>query len=93
MITIPSGSLQGDIMVMDWDSDRLDIIAVDDTTGYPIDSSTNSSNLGTAVPKITTFATFPSNASPWGMIFDPMTNDILVSSWSSSSAQTHQVLM
>ena len=86
MKTIPSGSMGGNIMTMDWSNNLLRIISIDKDTGFPIDATTNSLNetnllpaLGTLkTPKLLDFVSFQGNASPWGMIFDPRTNDIFI---------------
>jgi len=77
---------------MDWSNDVLRIVSIDKDTGFPLNATNllNETNLlpalGTATPKFLDFVSFPGNASPWGMIFDPLTNDIFISSWEIGSA-------
>jgi len=92
MKTIPSGSMSGNIMTIDYSNGNLKIISIDKDTGFPLNATNplNETNLlpdlGTATPKILDFVNFPDTASPWGMVFDPLTNDIFISTWEGRSA-------
>jgi hypothetical protein len=77
MAFIPSGSLKDSVMINSFDDSEVKILELDystpdaatGTTGLCIDSTSGLPELGTASPKIETFATGIDGA--WGLFFDP----------------------
>lgn len=72
---IPSGSLKDSVMLAEYSSGEVQILPLDysvtqsGTTGLCLDNATSTPTLGTANPKIVTFATGIDEA--WGFMFDP----------------------
>lgn len=77
---VPSGPLAGDLMYVNWDYGEVRVLAVDDATGLPIDQGTMLPERGTATPVDTRFA-HDLGVGPWGLEFDPRTNDFFVGTW------------
>jgi hypothetical protein len=84
---IPSGPLQGDMMYVNWDYGEVWILQIDAATGLPIDDTTGSPTLGTSDPRVQLFAS-GLGSGPWGLEFDPLTNDFFVSTWGGSPYNT-----
>jgi len=84
---IPSGPLQGDMMYVNWDYGEVWILEIDEATGLPIDDTTGSPTLGTSDPRVQLFASGLGRG-PWGLEFDPLTNDFFVSTWQGSPRNT-----
>lgn len=77
---VPSGAYEGDLIYVNWTGGTVDIVDIDPATGFAIDAGTNLPTLGTTNPKITPFAS-GLGVGPWGLTFDPMTNDFFLSTW------------
>jgi hypothetical protein len=96
-IFVPSGTYKNSALVISWsnlqkyesgeDKDStIQILQLDSTNGYCIDSTSNTAVLGTQSPKlvdvISGFSEYPQ-----GFILDPKTNDLLVTFYSSNIIQ------
>ena len=77
---IPSGSSAGNLMYVNWETGRIDVLLIDQATGFPIDDRTGLAALGTRTPRLRPFASGLGRG-PWGLAFDPMTNDLFVSTF------------
>ena len=84
---VPSGPLQGDMMYVNWDYGEIQILEIDDATGLPIDDATGVPTKGTSNPRTQRFAS-GLGVGPWGLEFDPLTNDFFVSTWGGSPSNT-----
>jgi hypothetical protein len=84
---VPSGPLQGDMMYVNWDYGEIQILEIDDATGLPIDDATGIPTKGTSNPRVQRFAS-GLGVGPWGLEFDPLTNDFFVSTWGGSPSNT-----
>lgn len=84
---VPSGPLQGDMMYVNWDYGEIVILEIDDATGLPIDDTTGVPTKGTSSPRTQRFAS-GLGVGPWGLEFDPLTNDFFVSTWGGSPSNT-----
>jgi hypothetical protein len=75
---VPSGSFANDLMFVN-NFGRIDIIDIDPSTGFPVlETDPNSIPPNKLRPVIIPFASgFPPG--PWGLEFDPITNDLFVS--------------
>lgn len=79
---IPSGEFFNDLLFVDYRNSTISILKLDNETGNPIDVNSNQPESGTANPLTIPFASFQGDlSSPWGMAFDPVTNDLFVSNW------------
>ena len=58
----------------------LRVLTIDPATGLPIDQSTDLPQLGTTNPVESRFAS--GFTGPWGLEFDPLTNNLFVSTFS-----------
>lgn len=84
---VPSGPFQGDMMYVNWDYGEIVILEIDDATGLPIDDATGVPTKGTSDPRTQRFAS-GLGVGPWGLEFDPLTNDFFVSTWGGSPSNT-----
>jgi hypothetical protein len=87
---VPSGPLAGNLMYVNWNFGEVRILAIDPTTGLPIDKTTG---VPTAAPqsKDSRFA-YDFGVGPWGLEFDPRTNDFFVGTWGGTPYDTiHQI--
>lgn len=84
---IPSGPSAGDLMYVNWNFGEVRILAIDPTTGLPIDKTTGVPTRGTANPKDSRFA-YGFGVGPWGLEFDPRTNDFFVGTWGGTPYDT-----
>jgi hypothetical protein len=78
---VPSGLLAGNLMYVNWDLGMVRVLTIDPGTGLPIDQGTGQPKLGTTNPMDDLFAS-GFGVGPWGLEFDPLTNDFFVSTWS-----------
>ncbi|MEN0068258.1 MAG: Ig-like domain-containing protein [Myxococcota bacterium] len=77
---VPVGEWAGHLLYTDWSAGAIHRLAIDPDTGHPIDASTERPLLGTSKPFIAPFATGLGRG-PWGIEFDPVSHDLLVSTW------------
>jgi uncharacterized repeat protein (TIGR01451 family) len=77
---IPSGKYGGNLMFVNWDRGEVWILAIDPSTGHPIDAGTGLPALGTSNPRAWVFAS-GLGVGPWGLEFDPLSNDFFVSTY------------
>lgn len=84
---IPSGTYAGDLIYVNWSGGTIDIVDIDPATGFPFDAETNLPTLGTANPKITPFAS-GLGVGPWGLTFDPISNDFFLTTWGGTPSNT-----
>lgn len=84
---IPSGPQRGNMMYVNWDYGEVWILMIDEATGLPIDDATGLPSLGTDNPRVERFAS-SLGVGPWGLEFDPPTNDFFVSTWQGSPYNT-----
>jgi len=84
---IPSGTYEGDLIYVNWSNGTIDIVDIDPSTGFPIDAVTNQATLGTTNPKITPFASGLGRG-PWGLTFDPISNDLFLTTWGGAPSNT-----
>ncbi len=84
---IPSGSFANDLMFANhigttFNDGTIDIIYIDPSTGFPVlETDPNSVPPNKLRPVIIPFASGFGRAGPWGLEFDPITNDLFVSTW------------
>ena len=78
---VPSGLLAGNLMYVNWDEGTVRVLTIDPATGLPIDQGTGQPTQGTTNPIDDLFAS-GLGVGPWGLEFDPLTNDFFVSTWS-----------
>jgi hypothetical protein len=74
---IPSGSLAGNLMYESWDIGQVRYIEIDQASGLPIDADSNQPQLGSVNPVDHLFAS-DMGVGPLGMDFDPITNDLFL---------------
>lgn len=74
------GPFAGNLMYVNWDFGEVRMLALDRATGLPIDAETGQPTLGTSNPRTIRFA-YGMGTGPWGLSFDPLTNDFFVSTW------------
>jgi len=84
---IPSGPFTGNMMYVNWDYGEVQILVIDRATGLPIDDATGLPTLGTDSPRVVPFAS-GLGVGPWGLEFDPLTNDFFVSTWQGNPYNT-----
>ncbi len=84
---IPSGPFEGNMMYVNWDYGEVRILLIDQATGLAIDDATGLPTLGTENPRVLPFAS-GLGVGPWGLEFDPLTNDFFVSTWAGSPYNT-----
>ena len=81
---VPSAPYADNLMYVANADGELHIITIDPGTGLAIDQSTGEPMLGTANPVDTLFASGFGNditSGPFGLEFDPINNDLFVSTW------------
>jgi hypothetical protein len=78
---VPSGPLAGDVMYVNWDYGEVRVLTIDDATGLAIDAGTMLPTHGTTNPLDVRFAS-GLGVGPWGLEFDPLTNDFFLGTWS-----------
>src|SRR5207244_3351107 len=92
---VPSAPFAGDLMYVANDDGELHIVTIDPGTGLAVDGTTHQPTLGTASPVDTLFASgFGSNATsgPFGLEFDPINNDLFVSTWQGDSSVFNSIV-
>src|SRR5262245_11361364 len=80
---IPSGTLAGNLMYVNYSVGQIRLLTIDKETGLPIDQDTQLPTLGTTNPVDTLFAS-DLGIGPWGLEFDPLTNDFFVATFNGS---------
>jgi hypothetical protein len=68
-------------MYVNYNHGEVLMVEIDPNTGFPIDSETGLPTLGTSTPRTIRFASGLPLRGPWGLEFDPLTNDFLVTTW------------
>ena len=84
---VPSGPSAGDLMYVNWNFGEVRILTIDPATGLPIDTTTGLPTRGTASPEDRRFAS-DLGTGPWGLEFDPRTNDFFLGTWSGKPTNT-----
>jgi hypothetical protein len=84
---IPTGPLAGNMMYVNWNYGEIMILSIDSKTGLPIDDATGEPLRGTQDPRARRFA-YNLGVGPWGLEFDPLTNDFFVSTWGGDPSNT-----
>ncbi len=84
---IPAGPFEGSMMYVNWDYGEVKILLINRETGLPVDDGTGLPTLGTVKPRVLLFAS-GFGKGPWGLEFDPITNDFFVSTWSGDPHNT-----
>lgn len=84
---VPSGPFAGDVMYVNWNYGEVRILDIDAPTGLPIDQGTMLPTLGTTNPVDERFAS-ELGVGPWGLEFDPLTNDFFVGTWGGSPSNS-----
>jgi hypothetical protein len=74
---IPSGKYYNDLVYAGWDGYEVVILELDDDSGNPISIATDLEGVNILDPKTTIFIDVVPHGQPWGMVFDPVTNDFL----------------
>ncbi len=84
---VPSGPLAGNLMYVNWDYGEVRVLTIDPATGLPIDKNTGMPTRGTPTPLDVRFA-YDLGVGPWGLEFDPLTNDFFVGTWNGTPSNT-----
>ena len=84
---VPSGPLAGNLMYVNWDFGEVRLLIIDPTTGLPIDKGTGTPTMGTTNPMDMRFAS-GLGVGPWGLEFDPLTNDFFVATFRGDPANS-----
>jgi hypothetical protein len=84
---VPSGPLAGNVMYVNWDYGEVRVLTIDPATGLPIDKNTGLPTRGTTTPVDVRFA-YELGVGPWGLEFDPLTNDFFLGTWNGNPANT-----
>ena len=84
---VPSGPFAGHMMYVNWDYGEVRILSIDPGTGLPIDRVSNQPTRGTADPIDTRFA-HDLGVGPWGLEFDPLSNDFFLGTWKGAPEDT-----
>ena len=74
---IPSGTYLASVMTADWDYSKVDILPLNQTTGDCLGDP----------PTVIPFS--PDVPGAWGFFFDPLTNDLFVTTWGGGSFIYH----
>lgn len=83
----PSGPLAGNLMYVNYNFGEVRLLAIDTASGLPIDKGTGQPTLGTTNPTDSRFAS-GLGIGPWGLEFDPLTNDFLVATFRGDPANS-----
>lgn len=67
---IPSGPLKGDLMWLDWNAGEIRVVDMDPSTGHAVSASDPGGLFASGL-----------GVGPWGMEFDPITNDLFVTTF------------
>ena len=84
---IPTGPLAGNMMYVNWNFGEIMVLDIDAATGLPIDDATGLASRETENPRVRRFAS-GLGIGPWGLEFDPLTNDFFTSTWNGMPANT-----
>jgi len=83
----PAGSARGNVFYARWVQGELWMLAVDPATGLPYDAGTGQPRLGTSNPRLQLIA-HGRGFQPWGLRWDPLTDDLLVTTFSGTPSDT-----
>ncbi len=84
---VPSGPLAGNLMYVNWNFGEVRLLTIDPATGLAVDKGTGQPTLGTTDPVDARFAS-GLGVGPWGLEFDPLTNDFFVATFRGDPANT-----
>ncbi|MBI4821466.1 MAG: Ig-like domain-containing protein [Deltaproteobacteria bacterium] len=77
---VPRGLYTGNLMYVNWNFGEVRMLVIDSATGLPINDVTGLPERDPATPRDIRFAS-DMGVGPWGLEFDPLTLDFLVSTW------------
>ena len=84
---VPSGPLAGNLMYVNYNFGEVRLLTIDAATGLPVDKGSGQPTLGTANPVDSRFA-LGLGVGPWGLEFDPRTNDFFVATFRGDPANS-----
>jgi hypothetical protein len=84
---VPGGSFAGSLMYASFDAGEIHYVDVDPASGLPIDKTSGQPLLGTVDPVDHLFAS-DLGIGPLGLDFDPLTNDLFVSTYEGTPANS-----
>jgi hypothetical protein len=84
---VPSGPLAGNLMYVNWNFGEVRVLVIDPATGLPVDKGTGTPTMGTTNPMDQRFAS-GLGVGPWGLEFDPLTNDFFVATFRGDPANS-----
>jgi hypothetical protein len=84
---VPSGPLAGNLMYVNYNFGEVRLLTIDAATGLPVDKTSGLPTLGTANPTDSRFAS-GLGVGPWGLEFDPRTNDFFVATFRGDPANS-----
>ena len=84
---VPSGPLTGNLMYVNYNFGEVRVLTIHPATGLPIDKGTGQPTLGTTNPTDSRFAS-GLGVGPWGLEFDPRTNDFFVATFNGDPANS-----
>lgn len=84
---VPSGPLAGNLMYVNYNFGEVRLLTIDAATGLPVDKTSGLPTLGTTNPTDSRFAS-GLGVGPWGLEFDPRTNDFFVATFRGDPANS-----
>lgn len=84
---VPSGPFAGNLMYVNYNFGEVRLLTIDAASGLPVDKGTGQPTLGTTNPTDSRFAS-GLGVGPWGLEFDPRTNDFFVATFRGDPANS-----